>query len=54
MFVVAGAVAEVAVEDADEAVAEFAERLVVQVAGIALLDVELPDAGTGRKAQKAH
>ncbi len=36
-------------EDADEAVAEGAERLVVEVAGVASLVVELPGTGTGRQ-----
>ena len=48
VFVVVGVVAEAAVEEADEAVAEGAERLVVQIAGVASLVVELPGTGTGR------
>ena len=47
VFVVAVVVAEAAVEDPDEAVAECAERLVVQVAGGAPLVVELAGTGTG-------
>ena len=48
VLVVASVVAEAAVEDADEAVAEGAEGLVVQVAGVASLVVELAGAGAGR------
>jgi hypothetical protein len=48
VFVVACAVAEAAVEDAEEAVAEGAERLVVQVVGGASLVVELAGTGTAR------
>lgn len=48
VFVVVSVVAKAAVEDADEAVAEGSEFLVVQVAGVASPVVELPGAGTGR------
>jgi hypothetical protein len=43
VFVVGSSVAEAAVEDADETVTEGAERLVVQVAGVASLVVETPE-----------
>ena len=49
VFVVVGAVAEAAVEDADEAVAQGAESLVVEVAGVASLVVEVAGAGAGRE-----
>jgi len=49
VLVVLGVVAEAAVEDADEAVAEGAEGLVVQVAGVAVVVVEVAGAGTGRQ-----
>ena len=48
VFVVVGVVAEAAVEDADEAVAEGADRLVVQVAGVGSLVVEFAGTGTER------
>ena len=47
VFVVGGVVGEAAVEDADEAVAEGAERLVVEVAFGSALVVEGPAACAG-------
>ena len=52
VLVVAGSVVEAAVEDADEAVAERAEGLVVQITGGASLVVEGPAAGAvGQRAE---
>jgi hypothetical protein len=47
VFVVVGVVAEAAVQDADEAVAQGAQGLVVGVVGVAALVVEEPGARTG-------
>ena len=54
VFVVEGAGADAAVEDADEAVGEGSECLVVEVAVGSVLVVERSTAGTGGERAERH